>query len=519
MSLSLDHHLKQKLANQSWLFDCVHGSEKAFPYRPKGQAEALMGRIYTPKNPSNQMVEPLKKACPQFVVNIPMGMLPFKKQGYQAITCIQKALRSQAYSTSAPLSARMGKRRLAVVIGINQIDSIDPELNRHFRFFIRRLPKIEGLVCRVFGFKWKPNWYQSADGNLYSLKKAFLLLKVLSKERAESVRLKFEMPKSLHPDILSQLSMQRIREVVKNSQYTRMFVQHAVKVAPSSPIYFTMMDADFLSLRTFGEGLFTQIEEKILSKGNFSVISPGYQVAKQELPLIKLAVRLDMAVRAAIIKAVSYGVYFPEPLTAVLVKRPGEKSFFRHLTFLGDGKMLESRRLIQSGRLKKHLDDKSCIFAKGGIVTTTPARMKTKKNRSLSTLTKAQIKQKRCLQALRGLPQSHIHPKQWADNLYVGIDFSCARVTDCTTPMMYIFSVYDPISRMFSASGKYSARVFDGVITNYDEPLSSGQKNLLKTARVRLLKLGMKKEVVDQIERAAKLSGIAMRDVLMKFQP
>jgi len=441
-------------------------------------------------------------------------MLPCKKPGYKAVGRIRKALSAQAFSTKSCLSARMGKRRMAVVIGINQIDSIDPELNRSFRSFIRKLPKMEELVCRVFGFQWKPNWYQVTDGNLYSAKKAFLLLKVLSKDSAINVRLKFEMPKSLHPDILSQLSMQRIREAVKNSRYTRTFVQHAARLAPTSPVYFTMMDADFLSLRTRGNGLFSQMEEVVLSKGSVSVISPGYQVKSQELPLIKLAVRLDMAVRAAMTKTVPYGAYFPEPLTAVLVKRPGKKSFFHRLTFLGDGKMLESRRLIQSGRSSKHLEDKTCFFSEGGIVTTTPTRMKTKKNRSLSTLTKAQIKQKRCLQALRGLPQTHATPKQWADNLYVGLDFTCARVTDCTAPMMYIFNVYDPISRMFSTSGKYSTRVFDQVIGDYDKALSSGQKNLLKTARARLFRLDMKKEMVDQVERAAKLSGEAVRDVL-----
>src|SRR5205085_556905 len=116
------------------------------------------------------------------------------------------------------------------------------------------------------------------------------------------------------------------------------------------------------------------------------------------------------------------------------------------------------------------------------VTTSTPARMKTLKNERVQTLTPQVIKQKQYLKALRGLPQTHATPKQWADNLYVGLGFQCPLVTNATTPMMHIFSVFDPISRMFNEPGRFSPQIFDQIKDEYDQPLNDAQDSMLDEA-------------------------------------
>jgi hypothetical protein len=218
-------------------------------------------------------------------------------------------------------------------------------------------------------------------------------------------------------------------------------------------------------------------------------------------------VKLDMAAREAMTAHIPYSAYFPEPF---LVAR-----FSRRLSFLGAGRALESRRLIENGKLSGALNDEA-TFIKSGIVTTSPERWKTKKNRSYPTLTPANLRQKAVLEALRGLSQSHIHPKKWADQVYVGLDFSCSQVTDATTPMMRIFSVFDPISRMLGSEGRFTSLVFDRVLRDYEKPLSSVQEDILMSSKGRLLALRMPIATIQKVIATAKATGRAIyREILV----
>lgn len=94
------------------------------------------------------------------------------------------------------------------------------------------------------------------------------------------------------------------------------------------------------------------------------------------------------------------------------------------------------------------------------------------------------------------------------------LDFSCSQVTDATGPMMHIFSVYDPISRMFAQVGRFSPKNFDAILDEYEKPLKECLKKTLSEAKSDLKKIGMKESVIEKIEEAAVLSGLAIRDVL-----
>jgi hypothetical protein len=502
------------VANHQWIADCQAGNIKSFPYRLVEDGRAAIGRPFTPNVVVQSHVVSPDDSRPLFVVNIPMAYRVGSEGNLANLKNRLSILTKEAYGKTAAASTAEVKKQVAVVIGINQFESIDPSINRKFKSFIASIPHIAGVAHRIIGFFWKPVWAKVTKGSIYPLSKAYLLLKALSSASALAVQNKFEMPNGLHPRLVSQIPYQAIRETIKNSEQTRAMVKKAETLAPAAPIYFTVMDADFIALIT-SSNLFERLQAAILANDLPSVVSLGYQATPDSLPLIRLAIRMDMLVREALTSVFPYGSYFPEPCTGFLARKPYEGSFLHRLSFMGAGRGLENRRLIESGRSKELFDDNTVMIADGGVTTTIPSRMLTLKNQRFTELTVAQLKSKQCLQALRAISQTHATPKQWADNLYNGLDFTCPKVTDATTPMMHIFNVFDPISRMFRAS-RYSRAVFDSTLADYDKPLSEDLQNLLNTAKAQLYTLGMKKEMIDNIVEAAKRSGQAICDFLIE---
>lgn len=515
----LDKHIKEKLENSTWLLPCINGQINKFPYRISETGVGyVLSDFYYPENQNTKNPTSSTQACPRFIVNIPDGRSPSAYPIDSRYSKILNRLKTQAFSIASSASSRMFKSRVAVVVGTNQVESLDPAFNRAFVELIRNTPCFSNIACRRFGFLWRPKYRCSTANQLfYKPKDSFFLLKVLSKTQAEKVRELVEMPKKkLHPNIISQIPFQRIRETVLESNFTKNFANEFQRTASSSPIYLTVMDPDFLSLRmSDGKGLFSKAAEITLIENPLSVIGAGYSTHANELPIIRLAVRIDMAVRAAMTRIIPYSAYLPEPFLCVLLRKPNQNHYLTRLSFEGRGRALESRRLIENGKTYGVLDDRMA-FILNGLVTSSPERWKTKKNRSCKKLTIKKIKQKKFLQAIRGLSQSHVHPKKWADQVYSAINFSCSRVTDATTPMMRIYGVFDPISRMFAHLGHFTVQAFDEIMHNYKDPLSNDQKNLLKNAATQLIKLGMSALLVNRIIMAAKASGNAIYQELCK---
>jgi hypothetical protein len=511
----LETHFQTKIANHEWLTDCLEGKTEAFPFRPAENGNAIIGELFVPNLPSTSHVMPCEDNRPQFVVNIPFAHRPKAQDDYADLISKMELLKLEGCGTTNQLSPPLMKQQVATVIGINQIHSIDKTINGEFQQYIHNIPAIQGIVHRVFGFLWKPVWINQTDEpDIYPLSKAFLLLKALSSTQAEKVRTAYEMPAGLSPAIASQIPFQKLRETIKNSAATSEFVEYAKQHAPGAPIYYTVMDADFQALRV-KTGIFSRLSDQVAAHNNPSIVCLGYQVKQDELPLIRLGVKIDMAVRGAMASVFPYSAYFPEPCTAFIIKRPPNPSFLHNLTFIGRGRTLETRRFVESGLEKKYFDDNVVYAPDGGVTTTTPKRMITLKNQRFKTLTAAQIKQRQCLEALRGISQTHATPKQWADNLYNGLTFTSSRVTDATAPMMYIFGIFDPLSRMFSAP-RFSKAVFEQTMRDYDNPLSEDAQAVLDAARATLWSMKMEKSMIDKIEEAAKRSGKAIRDTLFQ---
>lgn len=506
----LELHLQQKRFNYGWLEGCSQ-NPNAFPYRIKEEGIATV----LPKTICPHPVEVTEIGSdqdPLYIVNIPMR---WPREGQSAITRLTNILRYEGFGTTPEQSSLTAKRRLVVILGINQMDSIDKSVNREFRERVKSLTAVQGIACCQMGFRWAPQWTQKTHPLLYDPKKLYQLLKLYSNQAAQEVRRLREGDEKLglNEHAKAQIPYQRIRERIK---VLSVGVTNQLEPRINGPIYLGVMDDDMLRLRPdLGKGIFSRVDA-IVRHQLPSVISLGYSVVNQP-PLIYLGVLLDMKVREAVSSIFPFGVYYPEPCSFFRIRLPGNSNRLAQVSFVGgSGEKLESRRFIKSGLASGVFDNNGVYMADGGVLMVTPARMITQGN---VNLTYNQIKQKRFLQALRGISQSHIDPLEWAGNLYLGLGIK-ANFRAIKSPLSHIFSVYDPISRMLSTVEKYSSKVFDSVMRDYlHGQWSDGLRNTLDTARAKLmLDFGLEKELVDRIEEAAKRSGLAIYNVLNHFR-
>ncbi|MES2615027.1 MAG: hypothetical protein V4591_06400 [Bdellovibrionota bacterium] len=509
----IDEHLKKKIANHDWMSTCLEGNSSSFPYRlsENGKADIAQNSFF-PTTPHAKMPSEEKdQKNPSYLVNIPMAYSSLKKNP-ALLTYLLNLFQKESFGGTDRESDDFSRYRLAVVIGINKHKSLDNASNNDFSDNISSLVPIQGISYRVLGFFWDPVWKKhTPDLFLYDARKGYKILKALSLKSAEKV-LDFLEGSSSY--LQTQVPFQKIRERIKNSDASRTFAEHFTAHAREAPTYFGVMDADCQSLRTNHVGLFSSIDQVALQHNNPSAISCGYSVPSNEWPLILLGVKLDMYVRAAMTSIIPYSAYLPEPGSFFCIRRVSGDHFLARTSFLSTGTALENRRFVQNGRLHKIFDDRVVFLKHGGVVTSTPARMRTQKNENIQFLTKKILKQKASLKALRDIAQSHATPKQWADNVYVALDFSCSQVTDVTTPMMDIFKIYDPISRMYALYDRFTCKSFDDIMKTYFDPLTDLQKKILQEEKNKLFALKMPEDMVKLIIEAAKVSGKAIYQAL-----
>lgn len=517
--------LEGHLHNRLWTRACISEEVKMFPYR-MGKAEVIY-KSYFPKHQSTKLPKKLNNQCTRFIVNIPEGRRPSDHSDERYVSMLEK-IRKEGFSTRTSSSSVMGSTRLGVVVGTNQVKSLDPKLNKKFKKMIKNTPPYEGLASRRVGFLWKPTYkLVSGDKNfIYRFEDSWNLLEKLSKvlSRAkkkkpveplkkntknflESVRVFIEEKAPKKP-----IPFQEIRQYIFKHDLTRDLLK-AFERNDKNPIYLTVMDADFLQLRLDSEqGIFSKASEA-LSKKDASVVGFGYRTKKTELPIVKIAVEMDMAVRDAITKIIPYGAYLPEPFLCVSLKNPNEKNHLKKLSFTGHGSALESRRLIQNGREKGALDDQM-HFEKKGLVTTSPARWKTKKNKNNPELTIKNLQEG--LKRIRKLSQSHCHTLKAAENIYAAIPFSTSKVGATRGFIATIFKAYDPLSKILDLDENPSEKELKKLLKNIHK-LNENEKAALKEAKKNLNTLHMDKKLIKKIEEAAKASGSAIKKVLKNY--
>ncbi|MBS0621648.1 MAG: hypothetical protein JSR80_01655 [Verrucomicrobia bacterium] len=432
---TLETHLQQKVCNRKWLsplLDRQPDTVKAtdFPYQIQKNGQAFLQGMHIV--PSQVQINfPLTNGAqgkPVYVINIPWG--PTKRSYEELMTLIQE----QAFRTSAIESRQEANCRLGVVVGMNQAESLDREINTRFSERIQSVSPVD-LPVRVFGFLWSPTWEKNVNQPLlYENKKCFLLLKLLSRDVALALRPLLETLAS------EQVPYGQIRERIKNSEETLGFVQYFRRNAEASPLYLMTLDSDVLEMRTAGDGAFSYLDREIQFSPD--ILTTGYRAPSSASGLMRLSVKVDMAVRWGMAQVIGNACYYPEPFFGFRLPSHLQPSNF---SFLGKESKLESRRLIQNGIKAGYINPNKMRFLRDGALATAVDRFSTDKVNKITTVTKKNILEKQVLTAIHGIGQTHAFAKQWADNLYLALPKTKAkRVTDVTTHLMTIYTVFDP---------------------------------------------------------------------------
>lgn len=482
----LQAHFEQRVNNETqWLYDYLGDTERsaetlkaAFPYILADKAiGSVQNRIYCPDNQNNLLprLTGVGRANPHYVVNIPCFADSDATKTFAKAANVVALIRSQAFAETDRASYALVRKRIAVVLGMNRPKSLDAARNRNF---IKRLekqaPALVGLSCRMIGFLWDPKWNlkPEIERKILSEVRAYKLIKVLRPKEASRLRIALEGQKGTNSAIRSQIPYQAIREKIFRSQETKAFFE--VFTDDAREVYLSTLDDDSIALRS-ERGLFSTYDAMIAAhiartNKNPELLSTGYCLKSAEDQILRFAVDMDRAVRVATAKHIPLGPYYAEPNILFRI----QKQLYRRgkYSFMGTGKSLESRRFIQNTQKAGVLLDGTTVVSsyKNPLVTETPDRMKTLKSQRLKTVTGLNVKQKQVLQTLRGISQTHVFPKQWADNLYIALPFKAKKVTDATGALMGVYNSFHPISLIMgwnSVAGKYRKANFDIVMDIY----------------------------------------------------
>ena len=499
----LTRHIEEKACNNKWLQNYINPlitEAKHFPYFPKGKGEGKFNlQSIAPLNQNNILPE-LDQSRPEdpfYLVTIPFvpGVNRATPANYTPFIQMITKLKDESFGQTSIESREKILQKIVVVVGMNRMESLDSKNNISFFDYVKNLPAIEGVSYRVFGKMWVPECLPNRleKNKLYSRQKAYMILKNLNAKAAFTVLKLFESNHGPSETTRGQIPYQRVREALKTHNQTQSFFDYVKSNHPNTPIYLATMDDDFKALREEeGEGLFscydkiTQEYEK--STGELPhIVTTGYGAHKDELPMYRIGVDLDMHVREAMASVIPMAPYYPEP-SFLLLLRENLSSY----SFIGKGNNLESRRLMENGIRSGLIDPNKCVFkAIRALMTTIPARMRTQSCETVATINRGKIGQKNILKALRGISQTHLFPKKWAENLYLSLPASPTprRMTDVTKPLTAILKVFDPIAQTsvlpIGYGGiKYNQRFLQDTINNYDNYVEyirlvrSGEKTL-----------------------------------------
>ncbi|SCC90878.1 Uncharacterized protein SCG7109_BC_00020 [Chlamydiales bacterium SCGC AG-110-M15] len=398
-----------------------------------------------------------------YLVNVPLVAGKTKRETQDKIKSLVKKVKKGT-------SAYHAKRRIAIVVGVNRWASLDTRVNSEFADQIRELRQCTGAV-RHFGFLWEPKW-QRKEGlsyRVYTVKKAYRLLRVLFPRIAPRLPTILEQGKVQNELRYDQIPYQGIREAVFKSDETRDFVNFSHQ--QNLDTYLSILDGDVVSMDSLYQSYDKAIKEYCDQHHHLpDALSSGYNLKNDENVVLKRAVEMDMAVRAATSKHIPLGPYFPEP--NVLFRIDLAQYLRNAYSFLGQGVNLESKRFIENAVASGAMNIARALFlTMAPVITSTPDRFYTDKVEGITQITAANIKNKSMLQSLRGVRQGHAFPKQWADSIYTVLPIS-TKVTNVTGPLMRIFNVFHPISVIIAwskqAGDRYSSADYDIVMGFYD---------------------------------------------------
>jgi hypothetical protein len=471
-------HFRQKIENTKWLgrlFDyCQRGNNES---GKKFKAKAIPPTITEPFTSfpyrwdvkrSTMKLTPLGKPIVEdhtefdpdettFIVS-----LPFHNPSVDEISRIVTSIENQSFGKTKKTSKALVQTRVAVVIGLNNCLSFNPEKNGEFKNQVESLRKkklASYVSLTIIPFFWGHVWMSKSAKEL-KLKKlisshihpiqgcyriANSYFRCLRKN-AENLWIDDQFKQGGSP-LEKTIPYQAIRNKILHSVELKRYFESSESEAK----YILSLDGDFLSLKAAdsSKGLLTHydaiVEDYNEENGSYpDVVSTGYESPKKEKnELIKEGIELDRAIRAAI---PAKFVYMPEPNFGFRVTKVTDLS---RLSWTGGTTMdTESRRLIESGVERKILDSDSFVYRnRGGIQTEIDAAWRTATVNKYPKMLPAHFLQKAAQKALRGIHQSYADPQIWAKNVYTGLGVTVSSyIKDAIAPMKGIRELFDPIT-------------------------------------------------------------------------
>ncbi|HRW58683.1 MAG TPA: hypothetical protein P5048_03565 [Chlamydiales bacterium] len=511
MARSITQCFQNKLANYEWLEACLQKKSASFPYEVTGLS-VKSEDILSQESMSLDVLTDAERYT-SFVVNIPIGVSIFDlKKDPQDYSYPHSRLEQMMNETGFDEQEQaIAKKHLAVIVGYNLIDSVDSIDRIRFKRMIRNVQLTENIYFSVFGFFWTVS-YEKKPGiqAVYDCKKSFLILKHLD------CKASLEVKKHLYENLSDYVDFHQLRQRIYAHSSTKTAMNKLKTQYPQDPVYFTTLDSDVLDLKSY----FSRVHEYV-QRVEPSIISLGYDVSIEEHPIIRFGIYLDMKVREVMNNTVPYSAYFPEPATSFRICKASDnlqkmKDHYATLRFKGNrsAKKLESRRFIEYGK-DRTIFDSNLVFDEkgGGVVMGTPSRMVTDTiERSPHRLTYAEISNSGILSSLRSISQAHFEPKEWAGEVYNGLDSTCHPYRSAISYMTKIYNIFDPLSRIIKFG-----QSFDYMIGHYHDELTQKEQEDIRNAVDSLRSLRMSEVDAERVVECAIKTGEVIYQELKYF--
>lgn len=433
---------------------------KSFPYKIDRDVSAVMAKELVDRDPNTLSIPSLEGITPEqpvYLINLPHVPPRAEKVPYTRLNNIIQMLREDSFGTATERadSGKMASRRISVLVGANRMQSIDRAENEQFYRYIREAQPDPKLSVNMFGNLWVPTWKKRKGfkGEILPLQRAFDIVKSHNPEAAERVKTKVERLQGLvkkdnrNADKRLPIPWQRIRNMILRHPDAEAVRAYVAERAPHNPVFWMTMDDDFQALRkTDGLGLFSYYDRIIQdwkrAKKQFpQIVSTGYFAAETEAFIYQAGIIIDMWIRQEMAKIFPTAPYYPEPGFVMLLRDKLSK-----YSYLGSGDNQESVRLIDNAIREGLLEPEHVVFqAVRALITALPNRFRTIKNETkLSGMSAKKIGQLQALEALRGMPQSHLFPKVWAEGIYRALPIKM-KTSDFNRTAIKIMHVFDPI--------------------------------------------------------------------------
>ena len=459
-------HFAQKAENAKWM-GCLYGylygtgmklkdiaaPFEAFPYR----WDVKKSQVHIEKLvPFGEDYTEFDGEKTSYIISI-----PYHQASVKEIQQIVKAIEDQSFGKTPKVSRGLVQQRVAIVLGLNNCHSFNPDKNDRFKTQISDLNHAtlnSHVSLTVLPFFWGYRWVMKTSKTLgfkfiprhiFTIHACYRIANSYFRAYRggkENLWISDQFKQTGSPEEKT-IPYQSIRDRILHSGALKEYFESS----PSKVKYILSIDGDFLSLKSADSstGLLSHydaiIQNHYTETGEYpSVVSTGYEPPEdEENALIKLGIEQDRSIRAAM---EGKFVYMPEPNFAFRMKKTQDLA---RLSWVGGTTMdTESRRLIANGIAKGIFDSDHFVFSnKGGVQTAIDEAWRTTTVVKYQDIEPSALKQKGVQKAIRGLHQSYADPQIWANNVYTGLQVTVsAYMKDAIVPLKAMRELFDPIT-------------------------------------------------------------------------